>query len=126
MQVSLSLTHAAVTDAATGTMQAAVLTEPQHIEIQEVTLPEPAAGQVRIRLEGCGLCASNIPVWEGREWFSYPQAAGSLGHEGWGIIDAVGDGVTDLHIGDRVAALSYHAYAEYDLADADQVVKLPA
>lgn len=126
MQHTLSLEPLAVADPPTATMQAAVLTAPQHIDIQEVNLPEPAAGQVRIRLEGCGLCASNIPVWEGREWFSYPQEAGNLGHEGWGIIDAVGDGVTGLRVGDRVAALSYHAYAQYDLADAAQVVQLPA
>jgi threonine dehydrogenase-like Zn-dependent dehydrogenase len=115
----------AVAPAAT-TMQAAVVTAPGSIEIQDITLPELAAGQVRIRLEGCGLCASNIPVWEGREWFSYPQEAGNLGHEGWGIVDAVGAGVTTLAVGDRVAGLSYHSYAEYDLAEADQLVKLPA
>jgi len=126
MQDSLTLERPAVATAAISTMQAAVLTAPLRIEVQEVTRPAPAASQVRIRLEGCGLCASNIPVWEGREWFSYPQEPGNLGHEGWGIIDAVGDAVTDLRVGDRVAALSYHAYAEYDLAEANQVVKLPA
>jgi threonine dehydrogenase-like Zn-dependent dehydrogenase len=112
--------------AETAAMQAAVVTAPGQVEIQVITLPVPEAGQVRLRLEGCGLCASNIPVWEGREWFSYPVEAGNPGHEGWGIVDAVGEGVTNVAIGDRVAALSYHSYAEYDLADADKVVKLPA
>jgi threonine dehydrogenase-like Zn-dependent dehydrogenase len=111
--------------AETAAMQAAVVTAPGQVEIQVVNLPEPEAGQVRLRLEGCGLCASNIPVWEGREWFSYPVEAGNPGHEGWGTVDAVGEGVTSVAIGDRVAALSYHSYAEYDLADADKVVKLP-
>ncbi|ARS37842.1 L-iditol 2-dehydrogenase [Pontibacter actiniarum] len=106
-------------------MNAAVITAPKQVEVKEVALPEPSAGQVRIRLQGCGLCASNIPVWEGREWFSYPVEAGNPGHEGWGLVDAVGDGVTAVKVGDRVAALSYNAYAEYDLADADKVVKLP-
>ncbi|MDN8878235.1 alcohol dehydrogenase catalytic domain-containing protein, partial [Staphylococcus aureus] len=50
---------------------------------------------------------------------------GSLGHEGWGVVDALGDGVTGLKVGDRIAALSYKAYAEYDLAAADAVVRLP-
>ncbi|GAB3819995.1 hypothetical protein GCM10028895_19200 [Pontibacter rugosus] len=80
---------------------------------------------MRLKLQGCGLCASNIPVWEGRDWFSYPVAAGNPGHEGWGVVDAVGEGVTNVAPGDRVAALSYNAYAAYDLADADKVVKLP-
>ena len=107
-------------------MQAAVVTAPGQVEIQTVEVPAPGAGQVRIRLEGCGLCASNIPVWEGREWFSYPQEPGNLGHEGWGTVDAVGTGVTSLAVGDRVAGLTYRSYAEYDLAAADQLVKLPA
>jgi threonine dehydrogenase-like Zn-dependent dehydrogenase len=108
------------------TMRAAVLTAPRHVEIKEVSLPEPGPRQVRIRLEGCGLCASNIPVWQGRDWFSYPVAAGNPGHEGWGTIDALGPEVDHLQVGDRVAALSYQAYAEYDLAEADAVVRLPA
>ena len=78
-----------------------------------------------LRLEGCGVCASNLPVWGGREWFTYPQEPGAPGHEGWGRVAALGDGVTALQLGDRVAALSYHAYAEYDLARADALVKLP-
>jgi len=125
MQNTLSYTETEVAEATATTMQAAVLTAPQTVAVQEVAVPEPAAGQVRLRLEGCGLCASNLPVWEGREWFSYPVEAGNPGHEGWGVVDAVGEDVTDLQVGDRVAALSYHSYAQYDLADAKQVVKLP-
>jgi threonine dehydrogenase-like Zn-dependent dehydrogenase len=106
-------------------MEAAVITAPQTVEVKEVEMPEPQAGQVRVRLQGCGLCASNIPVWEGREWFSYPIEAGNPGHEGWGMVDAVGENVTDVKVGDRVAALSYNSYAAYDIADADKVVKLP-
>ena len=56
----------------------------------------------------------------------FPTAAGDLGHEGWGVVDAVGAGVQDLRPGERVAALSYRAYAGYDLAQAAAVVKLPA
>ena len=80
---------------------------------------------MRIRLEGCGVCASNLTPWAGPEWMRFPTEPGALGHEGWGVVDAVGDGVDGLSAGDRVAALSYAAYAEYDLADADAVVPLP-
>jgi threonine dehydrogenase-like Zn-dependent dehydrogenase len=107
------------------TMQAAVITEPGRIELASVPMPEPGEGQVRIKLEGCGVCASNIPPWEGREWFSYPMAPGALGHEGWGIVDAVGEGVSEFREGDRVAFLSDKSYAEYDLANADSVVRIP-
>ena len=55
----------------------------------------------------------------------FPTDAGALGHEGWGAVDAVGEGVSGLKLGERVAALSFKAYAEYDLADARSVLKLP-
>jgi threonine dehydrogenase-like Zn-dependent dehydrogenase len=108
------------------TMQAAILTAPGKIEIKTVPIPKPGPGEVRIKLEGSGLCASNIPIWEGRDWFEYPVAAGNPGHEGWGTIDALGEGVTELQLGDRVACLSYHAYAPFDVAKAEEVVLLPA
>jgi threonine dehydrogenase-like Zn-dependent dehydrogenase len=55
----------------------------------------------------------------------FPTEPGGLGHEAWGVIDSVGEGVEALLPGDRVAALSYHGYADYDIADAGAVVKLP-
>src|SRR3712207_5993828 len=111
--------------AATGTMRAAVLAGPGRVRMEEVERPEPGTGQVRIRLEGCGVCASNLTPWAGPEWMRFPTEPGALGHEGWGVVDAVGEGVEGLSVGDRVAALSYKSYAEYDLADADAVVRLP-
>lgn len=106
-------------------MRAAVVVEPRRVEIRQVAIPQPATGEVRVRLEGCGVCASNLPPWEGREWFTYPMEPGALGHEGWGEIDAVGSEVEGLSVGDRVAMLSGHAYAEYDIAPATAVVRLP-
>jgi threonine dehydrogenase-like Zn-dependent dehydrogenase len=108
------------------TMKAARVTAPGRIAVESVARPEPGPGQVRVRLEGSGVCASNLTPWAGPDWMTFPTEPGSLGHEGWGLIDALGEGVTGLQPGDRVAALSYKAYAEYDLADADAVVKLPA
>lgn len=109
----------------TKTMQAAVLTGPQRFELQAMPLPEPGEGQVLIRIEGCGVCASNITPWEGPEWMSFPTPPGDLGHEGWGVVEAVGAGVPGLSVGDRVATLSSRSFAGADLADADKVVKLP-
>jgi len=107
-------------------LRAAQVVAPGRIEVVEVPLPEPGPDQIRVRLEGCGVCASNIPPWEGREWFSYPMDPGGLGHEGWGRVDAVGAEAKGFAVGDRVAFLSNHAYAEYDVVGTAQAVKLPA
>ena len=106
-------------------MQACVIASPQQAALQDVERPAPGPGQVLIRLEGSGVCASSLPLWEGREWFQYPQPPGAPGHEGWGRIEALGEGVSGLNKGDRVAALSYRAHAEFDVADAGSVVVLP-
>jgi threonine dehydrogenase-like Zn-dependent dehydrogenase len=107
-------------------MRAAILTGPGRLRIEEVERPEPGPGQVRIRLEGCGVCASNLTPWAGPEWMQFPTEPGALGHEGWGRIDAIGAGVSGLEEGDRVAALSGNSYAEYDLAEASALIALPA
>jgi threonine dehydrogenase-like Zn-dependent dehydrogenase len=106
-------------------MDAAVIHAPGQVRIDQVPLPEPAIGQVRVRLQGCGVCASNLTPWEGPEWMQFPTEPGALGHEGWGIVDSLGEGVFGLALGDRVAMLSGKAYAQYDLADSSAVVKLP-
>ncbi len=106
-------------------MDAAVIVAPNEMQMTRVALPEPGPGGVRVRLEGCGVCGSNLAPWEGRSWFKYPFAPGELGHEGWGRVDAVGANVADLKEGDSVAVLSYRAYAQYDIAERSAVIKLP-
>jgi threonine dehydrogenase-like Zn-dependent dehydrogenase len=64
--------------------------------------------------------------WAGLPWLEYPLEPGGTGHEAWGVVDWVGSDVRTLQVGDRIAALSYHAYAEYDVADEQAVVKLPS
>jgi threonine dehydrogenase-like Zn-dependent dehydrogenase len=108
------------------TMRAACVVEPGRVELVEAPVPEPSHGQIRVRVQGCGVCASNIPPYEGRDWFAYPLAPGQLGHEGWGVVDAVGDGVTAFRSGDRVAMLSLHAFAEFDIVDATHAMPIPA
>jgi threonine dehydrogenase-like Zn-dependent dehydrogenase len=106
-------------------MHAAVFAAPTQARVEKVRLPEPGERQVRVRLEGCGVCGSNLAPWEGRPWFKYPFAPGAPGHEGWGYVEAVGPNTTRASIGDRVAMLSYNAFAECDIASEDAVVPLP-
>jgi len=110
---------------AKATMRAAQIVAAQRIELREVAPPEPGPNELRVRLEGCGVCASNLPPWEGKPWFRYPMRPGALGHEGWGRVDAVGTAVTEFSPGERLGILSQHAYADYDLAPQDAVVRLP-
>jgi len=106
-------------------MKAARFVGPGLVDVQRVPIPEPGPAEVLIALEGTGVCASNLPLWQGASWLSYPLSPGSGGHEGWGTIARVGRNVDPALEGKRVAALSYNAYAEYDLARADQVAMLP-
>ncbi len=107
------------------TMRSALIAAPGVAHLTNVALPDPGPGEIRVRMEGCGVCGSNLPFWEGRPWFTYPGEPGAPGHEGWGVVDAVGDGVTTPAIGDRVATLSTRAFAEYDLVAADAAVVIP-
>lgn len=95
------------------------------MRIAQTNLRAPVWNEVLVRLRGCGVCASNVPVWEGREWFRYPLEPGAPGHEGWGEVLAVGSGVTDVAVGDDVVLLSQHAYATHDFAPASMVARIP-
>lgn len=107
-------------------MRAARIVAPRRVEIEEIAVPEPGPGEVRIQVDGCGVCGSNLPLWRGRTWFHYPIEPGAPGHEGWGRVDEIGRKVDSVQPGERVAFLSNRAYAEYDIARADSLVRVPA
>jgi threonine dehydrogenase-like Zn-dependent dehydrogenase len=100
---------------ATATMSAAVLAGPAQARIERSPLPERAADELLVRIDGCGVCASSLPVWEGRPWFDYPLPPGAPGHEAWG---RTADG-------GRVAFLTECGYAEWAVVDPATVVALP-
>ena len=104
---------------------AAVISAPRQIEVRRLEFRAPAASEVRVQIEGCGVCASNLELWQGKPWFEYPVEPGAPGHEAWGRIDAIGKGVDDFAPGDRVAMLSSHGFAEYDFARSSELVRLP-
>jgi threonine dehydrogenase-like Zn-dependent dehydrogenase len=104
--------------------KAAVLTGRRDLRIESRVLSAIGPAEIRVRLHGCGICGSNLPAWEGRPWFQYPFEPGAPGHEGWGVVEEIGERVTDLGPGDPVAILSYHAFAEHDVADAASAVRL--
>ncbi|MBV9672304.1 MAG: zinc-binding dehydrogenase [Verrucomicrobia bacterium] len=105
-------------------MWAAQLITPRKFRITSLPLPVPNRAQVRIKIDYCGICSSNLGPWKGAPWFSYPFEPGAPGHEAVGTVDAVGQDVSDALVGQKVAMLSSHGFAEYDLAGANAFVAL--
>src|SRR6201984_1958997 len=121
-------------------------------EIVEREIPQPGRGQVRVKVEACGICHSDVLVKDGL-WpgIQYPRVPG---HEVAGVVDLVGDGVTNWKKGDRVG-IGWHGghdfvcdhcrrgdfamcvnrkvtgidfdggYAEYMIAPAEALAKIP-
>ena len=112
-------------DAGRTSGRAARLVAPGRVELLTVPIAKPGRGEVRVRLEGCGVCASNVEPWEGQPWMQYPTEPGAPGHEGWGRIEAVGDGVA-LEQGARVAVLGGRSYATHEIVPEGVVVPLPS
>src|SRR3954447_12748110 len=85
-------------------MRAAVLEEfGAPLVVQEVELAEPNAGEVLVRLEACGVCHTDMYTASGADPSGYAPTV--LGHEGAGVVEAVGDGVTSVAPGDHVITL---------------------
>lgn len=83
-------------------MKAAVLEEANRIVCRDVDLPEPEAGQVRVRVRYTGVCGSDVPrALEGRV-HAFPLV---LGHEFSGTVEAIGEGVDEALLGKRIAGI---------------------
>jgi NADPH:quinone reductase len=107
------------------TMMAAVLVSPRRFEFQEFEIPRVGSDEVRIRVEYCGICSSNLAPWKGAPWFSYPFPPGAPGHESVGVVEQLGSSVVGLKVGDYVSVLGNSGFAEYEIANADSVVPIP-
>ena len=82
-------------------MQAIEFSEIGKARIVDVEKPEPEDGQVRIRVIKAGICHSDIMAFKGEHPYRVPPVI--TGHEAAGEVDAVGEGVTSLAVGDRIA-----------------------
>ena len=98
---------------------------PEVLALQEVALPPPALGQIRVRHTAIGV--NFIDTYHRSGLYPLPLPSG-LGMEAAGSVDALGAGVSHLKIGDRVGYCTgpVGAYAEANNVPADRVVKLPA
>jgi propanol-preferring alcohol dehydrogenase len=78
------------------------------LKIEQVPIPTPAAGQVRIRVMASGVCHTDLHAADG-DWPVKPKLPFIPGHEGVGYVDELGSGVTSLHKGDRVGVPWLHS-----------------
>jgi len=136
------------------TMKAAVVHAfGKPLEIREVPVPSPGPGQLLVKIAACGVCHTDLHAAEG-DWPVKPKPPFIPGHEGVGQVVAVGAGVTHIKEGDRVGVPWLHSacghcehclggwetlchaqsntgysvnggFAEYSLADAEYVGRLP-
>jgi NADPH2:quinone reductase len=94
------------------------------MRLEDVEVGDPGPGQVRLRQTAIGL--NFIDVYYRTGLYPVPTMPATLGVEAAGVVEAIGDGVTELKIGDRVAyAAQIGAYAEKRLIPADRLVKIP-
>jgi len=98
---------------------------PEVMRVEQVELPDPAAGEVRVRQTAIGF--NFIDVYQRRGTYPLPLPTG-LGHEAAGVVEAVGPGVADLKVGDRVVYMNagIGAYADLRNLPADRLATLPA
>lgn len=115
-------------------MKAAVLVEKGRFEIWDVPTPQIGDNQVLIREKACAICnATDTKMYKGvHSLISFPAI---IGHEGAGIVEAVGKGVTKLKVGDKVMGGNFPAsggvaslwgqFCEYVVGTEDTLVKIP-
>ncbi|KZR59806.1 alcohol dehydrogenase AdhP [Bacillus badius] len=135
-------------------MKAAVVNEfKQDLEVKDVSKPKPGPGEALVKIEACGVCHTDLHAAHG-DWPVKPKLPLIPGHEGVGVVEEVGEGVTSLKVGDRVGIPWLYSacgeceyclqgqetlcpnqenggysvdggYAEYCLAAADYAAKIP-
>ncbi|MBN3073132.1 MULTISPECIES: Zn-dependent oxidoreductase [Pectobacterium] len=82
-------------------MKSIVIQQPNSLVIEERPIPQPAAGEVRVKVKLAGICGSDSHIYRGHNPFAkYPRV---IGHEFFGVIEAVGEGVEASRLGERVS-----------------------
>ena len=94
---------------------------PEQSALVEIPTPEPGMGQVLVRVQACGVCASELHPWQDPA-SNFPL---TLGHEVAGVVEAVGSAVTRLRRGDRVTGLMKAGYSDFQIADEQRLLVVP-
>jgi len=96
---------------------------PDVLEVVELPNPRPGPGQVRIAVRAAGVNASD---WKKRRGLMDPQLPQTLGHEAAGIVDELGEGVSDVAVGDRVFGFCTDGAAQAELAVLTSYALIPS
>jgi NADPH:quinone reductase len=97
---------------------------PEKLVVKDIPTPQPGTGQVRVRVHAAGVNFPDTLIIQNLYQFK-PALPFSPGSEAAGVIDAVGDGITDLGIGDRVVAMTGNGcFAQSVIANRAQVVAI--
>lgn len=102
-------------------MRFSQLIAPRTSAVVEGTSPESGPGEVLVRVEACGVCASELHPWQD----GAPPYPRRFGHEPVGVVAALGPGAGAFHVGQRVTGLFKAAYAEVALARAADLLPIP-
>jgi NADPH:quinone reductase-like Zn-dependent oxidoreductase len=104
---------------------------PDVLQLEELPIAEPGKGEVRLKVAAIGLNRAEVMFRKGAYLEKPDSFPSTLGYEAAGVIDAVGEGVTELKIGDRVSTIpgfsmkNYGVYGESAIAPAAMVAKYP-
>ncbi len=97
--------------------------EPDVLGLEEMPLPEPGPGQARVKIAAIGV--NFTEVYSRKGWYKAPLPS-TPGSEAAGVIDALGEGVSELQVGQRVASVAFAgAYAQFALCDASLLIPIP-
>ena len=93
-------------------MKAVLLSQPGHIELVDMPDEDPRPGEVKLRIEACSVCGSDLEGLHGQHpLMTFPRV---MGHEVASVVEAVGEGVTSVSVGDRVAGTGRKACRSCD------------
>lgn len=85
-----------------------MLNKKDDLNVVEIPVPTPGPGEVQVQVKATGICGSDVHLWKYGEIGIFPVTGPQLlGHESAGVVTAVGEGVTTLRVGDRVAIEAY-------------------
>jgi NADPH:quinone reductase len=112
----------------TGTYRAVMLTKkggPQVLQVVQLPIEPPGPGQLRVRVHACGVGSTDLIMLTGGYLYA-PKIPFVPGYEVAGVVDAIGAGVTDFKVGQRVAALTvYGGFGELLVREAEHFLPIP-